>query len=71
MHEVEDWIMDQEYLLGFKDRKDVPKFTAGAGNIGKIDGLSAEQIKRKELDHLMMQEVWKRTRDVKNLKKEI
>ena len=44
---VEDMIKDDEYLEGFVDRKDLDVYYATVGNIGKVDGMSKEQISKK------------------------
>ena len=62
---------DDEYLQEFKDRKDLTKHYATAGNIGKVDGPTKEEIAKKANDIQQMKEVWKRSQEVNLLKNKI
>ena len=61
-------IKDDEYLEGFVDRKDLDVYYATVGNIGKVDGMSKEQISKKHNEIQHMKEVWKKAKEVQELK---
>ena len=63
--------MDDDYLDGWKERKDIENYVATSGNIGMVDGPSREEIEKKSNEIKHLKEVWQRSKDVQLLKKNI
>ena len=40
MDKIESWMKDEEYLSGWKERKDIKVHIATGGNLGMVDGPS-------------------------------
>lgn len=71
MEKIEDLVRDEEYLSGWKERKDVQGHIATGGNLGMVDGPSKEQIEKKDNEIVYMKELWQKSKDIQTLKKKM
>ena len=61
--------LDDEFLSGWHERKDLSQHYATIGNIGKVAGPTREEVESKSRQATMMKEIWEKTAKVARIKK--